>query len=133
MTIQSRGESAGWLSLKAVAGVSITFTRASSSKTGTFTAVPGDTIVEQVDETGQTVRLKVRDYLVSRTDFEGIVGAGLDPERLDEFIEQVADYDRTYRTIELGGEVSRWWDKSGQVLRIHTTEISKETTTTAGA
>ena len=133
MTIQSRGESAGWLSLKAVAGVSITFTRASSSKTGSITAVPGDTIVEQVDETGQTVRLKVRDYLVSRTDFEGIVGAGLDPERLDEFIEQVADYDRTYRTIELGGEVSRWWGKSGQVLRIHTTEISKETTTTAGA
>lgn len=129
MTMQSRAALVGFTTLKKVAGVSITIRRGVSS--AIVTAVPGDTLVDQEADDGRTVRLKIRDYIVLRTDFEAAVGVvGGDPARGDQFDETVADYTRTYEAIELGGEISRWWDKSGQVLRIHTIETIKITTTT---
>ena len=137
MTIESRATLAAFTTLKNVAGVQVTIRRGASS--AVVTAVPGDTLVDQQDDDGRTVRLKVRDYIVKRTDFETAVGVvGGDPLRGDEFDETVADYTRTFVTAELSGEISRWWDKSGQVLRIHTVETEKittstNTTTTGGA
>jgi hypothetical protein len=131
MTMQDRATLATFKTLRRVAGVSVTINRGVS--TGTVVAVPGDTLVDRQDEDGGTVRAKVRDYIVLRSDFEGVVGAGEKPIRGDKFVEVVADYTRTFETIELAGEIFRWWDKGGQVLRIHTVEAEKVTTTTGGA
>lgn len=131
MTIESNATAIAWQSVKAINGVEVTLSRGAA--VGSVTAVPGDTLVDVQTEDGQTVRGKVRDFLVSRSDFESIIGIGEKPERGDRFVEMVADFERTFDAIELGGEVSRWWDKSGQVLRVHTVEVSKATTTTAGA
>ena len=131
MTIESNASAVAWKSIKAINGVEVTLSRGAA--VGTVTAVPGDTLVDTVTEDGQTVRGKVRDFLVSRSDFEAIIGDGEKPERGDKIVETVADFDRTFEAIDLGDEVSRWWDKAGQVLRIHTAEVEKVTTTTAGA
>lgn len=117
--------------MKLVAGVSVTVARGVS--TGTLTAVPALTQIEVQAEDDHTVRLKVRDYLVGRNDFEAIVGVGEKPDRGDKFTEIIADYSRDFEAKEVGGEVSRWWDKGGEVLRIHTVETTKDTTTTVGA
>ena len=131
MTMESRATLVAFGSLKRASGVTITYRRAATS--GTFVAVPGDTLVDTENDEGQTVRTKVRDYLVLRTDFESLIGAGLRPHRGDEIDETVADYARTFKVIELAGNESRWWDKSGQVLRVHAVETQKTSTTTAGA
>jgi hypothetical protein len=131
MTIEGNGTAIGWQSIKAINGIEVQVSRGAA--VGTLTAVPGDTLFDFVDEAGHTSRGRVRDYLVSRADFEAIVGDGLKPERGDKFVETVADYSRTFEAAELGDEVFRWWDKSGLVLRIHTVETFKVTTTTAGA
>lgn len=131
MTIESRGTAIAFQSLKAISGVTVRIERGAA--VGNTTAVPGDTVFEQEQEDGSTVRLKVRDFIVSRSDFETIIGAGEKPERGDKIIEQVAGFDRTFEAMELGDEVFRWWDKAGQTLRIHTVETSKATTTTSGA
>jgi len=131
MSLESRATLAAFRTLRNVAGVAITIRRGASS--GIATAVPGDTMVTREDDDGRTVRLKVRDYILLRSDFEAVVGAGKNPKRGDEIDETVADYTRTHDVFELAGEVSRWWDKSGQVIRVHTVETVKITTTTAGA
>jgi hypothetical protein len=133
MSIQSDAAAIGWQSVQDVSGVSVTVERPGGGGPTAATVVAGDTIVEAMDEQGQSVKLKVRDYLIERTVFEAIVGAGEKPDRGDLFVETVADYSRTYAAIELAGEVSRWWDKNGLVLRIHTVETGQVTTTTAGA
>ncbi len=127
MSIEERAHAVGWQSAKAISGVSVEISRGAA--VGIVTAVPSDTEVEQEEEGGLTVTLRVRDYLVGRLDFEAIVGAGEKPQRGDAIVETVASYDRTFEVIELGGETFRWWDKSGSVLRIHTVEVSKVTTT----
>jgi len=133
MTVQANATAVAWQSMKAVSGVSVTIERPGVGGPTALTAVPADTIVETQNDEGQTVRLKVRDYLVARSEFEAIAGAGEKPKRGDLIVETVADYTREFTTIELAGESSRWWDKGGLVLRIHTSETEKVTTTTAGA
>lgn len=129
MTMESRATLAAFRTLKRVSGVTITIRRGVLS--GEVTAVAGDTIVEREDESDLlTSRMKIRDYLVETQAFESIVGAGEKPKRGDEFIEVVAGHTRTFQAMELSGETFRWWDKAGQVLRIHTVETEAVTTTT---
>lgn len=106
-----------------MSGVSVTVSRGVLSDT--LTAIPGDTIVEAEDEESNRVKMKVRDYLIDRAEFEAIVGAGEKPKRGDSIVEVVADFTRTFEVIEVGGESSRWWDKAGQVLRVHTVEVDQ--------
>jgi hypothetical protein len=132
MSMQSRATLAAFKTLQRVSGEAVTIRRGASS--ASVTAVPGDTLVDREDDEGQSVRAKVRDYLVLRSDFESAINVvGGEPERGDEFDQVVADYTRTYHAIELGDEVFRYWDKAGQVLRIHTLEREKVTTTTTTA
>jgi len=132
-TVESRATLIAFKSLRNFSGVSIVIRRGLLS--GTVQGVPGDTLVDVEDAEGQTVRVRARDYLVLRTDFEAIIGVGLKPDRECEIDEVVADYTRTHKVIERGGSSSQWWDKAGQVLRIHAVEFEKVTTstTTAGA
>jgi hypothetical protein len=131
-TIESRAGLVAFTSAQRMSGVPVIYSRGVT--TGTIAlAVPGDTLVEVVDEEGFSVKLKVRDYIVRRSDLEAILGAGEEPQRGDTIEETVADYDRTFDVFEVGGEVFRWWDKTGQVFRIHSVEVSKVTTTTTGA
>ncbi len=125
---QSRAMAAHWQSLKAVAGESVVLSRGAS--TGNVVVVPAETGYEQEAEEGQTVRMKQRDFLIGRADFEGVIGENEKPRRGDSFVQTVAGMSRTYEAVELAGEVYRWFDKSGQVLRIHTIETGSETTTT---
>ena len=127
MTVESRASLVAFKSARRMSGVSIVYSR--GLQTGTLTAIPGDPIIEVEEDEGK-VRLFVRDYIILRTEVESIIGVGNRPERGDKIDEVVAGYTRTYEAMELSGEVSRWWDKAGQVLRIHTVEGTKETTTT---
>ena len=133
MSLQSNASAIGWASIKAVSGVDVDLSRSGGGGPSSIVAVPGDTMVDQMNADGQTVRMKVRDYIVGRSEFEAIIGAGEKPDRGDVIVETVGDYSRTYEAIELGGEVSRWWDKDGTAIRIHTTETAQETTTTTTA
>lgn len=136
MTMESRASLIGFKSILRTSGVSIRYT--SGAKSGTFVAVPADTVVEADDEDAFTVRQRIRDYLCLRSDIEAIVGAGIVPKLGDEIDETLASFTRTFDVLDLAGEVWRWWDKGYQVFRIHTIEVSKltttsDTTTTAGA
>ncbi len=133
MTIQGRAELAGWLTIRRVSGVAVTYSRPSPALSGPLTVVPGDTLVEAIEDSGTSVKLKVRDYLIRRSELEAILGAGEEPTRGDSIIETVADYSRTFDLIELGGEAFRWWTKGGLVYRVHTVEVEKVTTTTTTA
>lgn len=132
MSSQSRATLVAFKTLRRMSGVTVTIRRGAAS--GTALAVPGDTLVDMEDEDGQTVRAKVRDYIVLRSDYESAIDVvGGDPKRGDEIDETVADYLRTFNAVELAGEIYRWWDKAGQVLRVHTIEFEKVTTTTTTA
>lgn len=133
MTIQSRGELAGWLSIRSVSGVTVTYARQSPALSGSLTAVPGDTLVNAIEDDGSAIRLKVRDYLVRRSELEVILGVGETPARGDSITETVGDYSRQFDVIELGGEPFRYWDKGYLVFRIHAVEVDKTTTTTTTA
>lgn len=125
-TVESRATLAGFKSIRRMTGRTITYTRGDTS--GTLVAVPADTIVEETSEDGFTVKTKVRDYLILRSDLEAILGDGETPQRDDTIDETVAGFVRTFDVLEVGREVWRWWDKSMQVIRCHTVEVSKETT-----
>lgn len=134
MSLQSNASAVGWTSIKTVSGVDVDLSRSGGGGPSSIVAVAGDTMMEVMDAEGQTVRLKVRDYIVGRAEFEAIIGSGEKPDRGDVIVETVGGFSRTYEAIEVGGEVSRWWDKSGIAIRIHTTETAQATTTTtAGA
>lgn len=126
MTIESRSTLTGFKSIRRMTGRTITYTRGETS--GTAVAVPADTIIEETSEDGFTIKTKVRDYLILRSDLEAILGDGETPQRDDTIDETVAGYVRTFDVLEVGREVWRWWDKSMQVIRVHTVEVSKETT-----
>lgn len=128
MSIEARQSLIAFKSIRRISGASVVYSDGSNE--GTLTAVPADTIVETTDEQGQTVRSKIRDYLILRSDLEAIIGVGEEPQRGHTIDQVVANYTRTFDVMELGGEVIRWWDKSMQVFRIHTVEVEKVTTTT---
>ena len=129
-TIESRASLIAWNSAKRIGGKSVQYSRGVA--VGTLTAIPGDTLFIVEDEDNQQVRVKGRDYTAKRTDIETVIGAGEVPRRGDTITETVADYSRTFRVIEVAGEAFSWWDKAGQIYRIHVVEVSK-VTTTAGA
>tara|TARA_R110000824_G_scaffold741_4_gene4595 strand:+ start:1058 stop:1423 length:366 start_codon:yes stop_codon:yes gene_type:complete len=118
-----------------MSGVSVVYSRPGGSSGTIALAIPGDTLIDAIDEDGSSMKMKVRDYLIERTKIEEIIGAGESPERGDTIVETFADYSRTFDVFEmeggigLNGETSRLWDKAGQVLRIHAVEVSKVTTT----
>lgn len=126
MTVESRATLQGYKSARRMTGRTITYRRGETSDS--LVAIPADTIVEETNEEGITVKLKVRDYLILRSDLEAILGVGETPERDDTIDETVAGYVRTFDVLEVGRECWRWWDKSMQVIRVHTVEVSKETT-----
>ena len=133
MSIESRSSLIGFRSAQKMSGVSVVYSRPGGSSGTIALAIPGDTLIDAIDEDGSSMKMKVRDYLIERSKIEAIIGAGESPERGDTIVETFADYARSFDVFELNGETSRLWDKSGQVLRVHAVEVSKVTTTTAGS
>ena len=128
MSIESRSSLIGFRSAQRMSGVSVVYSRPGGSSGTIALAIPGDTLIDAIDEDGSSMKMKVRDYLIERTKIEEIIGAGESPERGDTIVETF-DVFEMEGGIGLNGETSRLWDKAGQVLRIHAVEVSKVTTT----
>lgn len=125
----SSATAAAFTSLKAVAGVPITYQRGASSVS--LTAVPASTTIEVADDEGAIIKSRIRDFLIRASELI-IDGSAVLPERGDQIVETVGDYEYTREVLgPAGDQPFRFWDKGLTVFRIHTVLIDRTTTTEA--
>ena len=115
----SRGRSMLVRNLKTAAGVSITYTRGTSSLT--LTAWPGNTLFKVSDDSGLRVFWGERDYLIAAADLT--LGEPAENDRIAETI------DGTAMVFEVlppapNEPAWRWSDPSRKIYRVHVKRVS---------
>ena len=93
----SKAQARAFQVIRKTAGVSVTYTRNSSSVV--IDAVPGTTMMETIDDQGSMVKVKVRDYRVLSSDLV-ISGQAIEPERGDQISTAPTQISPTMRSAQ---------------------------------
>lgn len=117
-------DGAAWLGeqLKAVAGVTVAYHRASSSISD-VTATVSLHEYEVLDTDGIMVLIKSRDYIVHAADLV-LSGSTITPRAGDRIVETIGGVSQTFEIMPLGAQKEyEPLDTDGVLLRIHTKKI----------
>lgn len=116
-------DGADWLGdqEKTNAGQSVTYTRRNVTP-ATLTATIGDTRAEHQDQSGVTLEIRHRDFLIHTADLEA--ASLYPPKRGDQITVTVGSETQIFELLPLGTEgVFRVSDPGGKRVRIHAKQV----------
>lgn len=124
--LMSRARSMLARNLKQAAGVSVTYTRGSSSValSGDTAVWVGNTLFKLQDAGGLRMEWGERDYLIAAADLV-IGGSRVEPAENDRITETVNGTAMTFEVLPITGEPAwRWSDPGRTIYRIHVKRVA---------
>jgi len=122
-SILSHLVAAGFESLLVLTGVTVTYTRGSSSLSN-LEAIPTEERYSVPDEQGILQEIHSRDYLVKASELI-IGGSAIEPRVGDRIVETIGTVSMTFEVFPIDGQrCFRYRDASRGTLRIHTKRVA---------
>lgn len=123
-TLAARAASMLTRQMKAAHGVSVTYSRASTSQSVSLTAWVGRTVFASNNDGGPAVEFGERDYLISAADLV-LGGSAVEPAEADIVTEAIAGVSVRFRVARpsTGEPAWRWSDQGRTVYRVHCTRV----------